>query len=79
MGIEAVWQDRIAGNGEIYYKRSLNNNNEQAIFKDTRNLSNTEGLSECPSIAISGNTSYVVWEDDTYGNHEIFFKRLILL
>jgi hypothetical protein len=41
------------------------------------NLSNNSGISECPSIAISGNDIYVVWEDDTTGNHEILFKRLI--
>ena len=78
--IDAVWQDRITGNGEIYFKRSLNiNNYKPAFLGDARNLSSTDGLSECPSIAIAGNTSYVAWEDDTYGNHEIFFKRVVLL
>ena len=75
--IDAVWQDRITGNGEIFHKRSLNN--EPAFLKAARNLSNTEGLSECPSIAVSGNTTYVVWEDSTYGNHEIFFRKVISL
>jgi hypothetical protein len=75
--IDAVWQDRITGNGEIFYKRSLNN--EPAFLEAARNLSSTEGLSECPSIAVSGNTTYVVWEDSTYGNHEIFFRKVISL
>lgn len=43
------------------------------------NLSNNDGISECPSIAISGNNIYIVWEDDTTGNHEIFFKRNLLV
>jgi hypothetical protein len=43
------------------------------------NVSSNDGISECPSIAISGNNIYVVWEDDTTGNHEIFFKRLIFV
>jgi hypothetical protein len=72
--IDVVWQDRVTGNGEIFY-RSLNN--KQAFVEAARNLSDTEGLSECPSIATSGNSTYVVWEDDTYGNHEIFFKKLV--
>jgi hypothetical protein len=72
--IDAVWQDKVTGNGEIFY-RSINN--KQALIGDARNLSNTESLSECPSIATSGNSTYVVWEDSTYGNHEIFFKKLV--
>ena len=34
------------------------------------NLSNNSGISECPSIAISNNNIYVIWEDYTSGNHE---------
>jgi hypothetical protein len=75
--IDAVWQDRITGNGEIFHKRSLNN--EPSFLKAAKNLSGTEGLSECPSIAVSGNTTYVAWEDSTYGNHEIFLKKVVLL
>jgi hypothetical protein len=73
--IDAVWQDKVTGNGEIFY-RSLNNNSKEGSVEGVRNLSNTEGLSECPSIATSGDSTYVVWEDSTYGNHEIFFKKL---
>ena len=38
-------------------------------------ISNNSGLSECPSIAISDNDNriYVVWEDATPRNHQIFF------
>jgi hypothetical protein len=43
------------------------------------NVSNSDGISECPSLAISGNNIYIVWEDDTTGNHEIFYKRLVLV
>jgi len=42
------------------------------------NVSGNDGISECPSIAISGNNIYIVWEDDTTGNHEIFYKRLVV-
>jgi hypothetical protein len=74
--IGAVWQDKITGNGEIYYKTTLNNNTQPSFREKPVNLSGTEGLSECPSAAISGNTTYVTWEDNTYGNHEIFLKLL---
>jgi hypothetical protein len=39
------------------------------------NLSNNKGRSECPSIAISGDNIYVVWEDLTPGNHEILYTK----
>jgi hypothetical protein len=39
------------------------------------NLSNNSGISECPSIAISNNNIYVIWEDFTPGNHEILFTK----
>ena len=59
--IEAVWQDGVMSNGEIFHKSSLYG--KPALTEPARNLSDTEGLSECPSIAISGKTTYVVWED----------------
>jgi hypothetical protein len=73
--IEAVWQDGVTSNGEIFHKSS--SNVKPALIDPARNLSDTEGASECPSIAISGKTTYVVWEDSTYGNHEIFLKKLV--
>jgi hypothetical protein len=39
------------------------------------NLSNNKDVSECPSIAISGDNIYVVWEDLTPGNHEILYTK----
>jgi len=77
--IDAVWQDKVTGNGEIYYKTSLNNTTQPSFPEKPVNLSGTEDLSECPSVAISGNTTYVAWEDNTYGNHEIFLKKVITL
>lgn len=39
------------------------------------NLSKNEKISECPSIAMSGNNIYVVWEDLTPGNHEVLYAK----
>jgi hypothetical protein len=69
------WQDGISkgNNQEILLKQSTDRGN---TFTDAiENLSNNEGISECPSIAVSNNNVYVVWEDNTTGNHEIFFTR----
>jgi hypothetical protein len=40
-----------------------------------KNISNTPTFSSDPQIAVSGNNLYVIWEDFTPGNWEIFFKR----
>ena len=73
-----LWQDFLKGN--------TNNNNQEILFKMSKdggdiftdaikNISHNKGVSECPSIAVSKNILYSVWEDDTPGNHEIFFTR----
>lgn len=46
-----------------------------SAFIEPINLSNNEGISECPSIAVSGKNIFVVWEDRTAGNNEIFFAK----
>lgn len=43
-------------------------------FQKTVNISNNSGVSECPSLAASGNNLYMTWEDSTPGNHEILFS-----
>jgi hypothetical protein len=72
--IDAVWQDNVTGNGEIFHKRIMKDIPD--FSESSKNLSNTDALSECPSIATSDNDTFVVWEDSTYGNHEIFFKKI---
>jgi hypothetical protein len=69
-----IWQDFLRPNNqEILIKKSTDSGN---TFRDTStNISNNKGTSECPSIAISKNIIYAMWEDDTPGNHEIYFSR----
>ena len=68
----AVWQDVISqGNQDIFIGNIKNSTQSIKII----NLSNNSGISECPSIAISNNNIYVIWEDFTPGNHEILFTK----
>jgi hypothetical protein len=69
-----VWQDFLKPNNqEILIKKSIDRGD---TFANTiTNISNNKGTSECPSIAISKNIVYAIWEDDTLGNHEIFFTK----
>jgi hypothetical protein len=68
-----VWQDIIDGNEEIFYTKS--NANGTSIDKPI-NVSNSIGISECPSITVSTSGIHIIWEDDTTGNHEVLYKRL---
>ena len=69
-----IWQDFLRPNNqEILIKKSSDGGE---TFTDiSTNLSNNKGTSECPSISISQNVVYTLWEDDTPGNHEIYFAR----
>jgi hypothetical protein len=40
-------------------------------------LSDNSGSSYFSSVAVSGSNLHVFWQDDTYGNYEIFYKRSI--
>jgi hypothetical protein len=67
-----VWQDIISQENQDIFITNIKND-----FQSTKllNLSNNTGISECPQIAVSKDYVYVVWEDITPGNHEIFFTR----
>ena len=52
----------------------INSSVTQDNFQKTVNISNNSGVSECPSLAASGNNLYMTWEDSTPGNHEILFS-----
>jgi hypothetical protein len=70
--VYVVWQDNTTGNNDIMFKSSPFNGTK---FRSTRNLSNNNGTSELPQIAAQGNNVYIVWQDNTTGNYDIFFKR----
>jgi hypothetical protein len=70
--VRIVWQDDTLGDSDIFFKAS---GNEGATFGSTKNLSNNDGDSSVPQIISSGSNIYVVWQDDTPGNFDIFFKK----
>jgi hypothetical protein len=67
-----VWNEVDKENTEdIKFIRSSNNG---IAFSAPENLSDNSGNSTDPQIVSYGNSTYVVWEDDTNGNDEIYFK-----
>ncbi|HJS64183.1 MAG TPA: sialidase family protein [Nitrososphaeraceae archaeon] len=72
-----VWQNSFSNQNEdiILLVDDQKDNDHTKIF----NLSNNPGISECPSIAISDNNIYIIWEDYTPGNHEIFLANISIV
>lgn len=70
--VHVVWYDNRDGNQEVYYKRSTDRG--MSWSADVRLTSNT-APSLNASIAVSGSTLHVVWEDGRDGNYEIYYKR----
>ena len=70
--IFVVWHDETPGNAEIYFSMSVDGG---AIWQAAKSLTHNTGASDASRIAISGANIYVVWEDNTPGNCEIFFKK----
>lgn len=70
--VYVVWEDGTRGSWEIFFRASKDNGTS---FGSTINLSKNAGSSNYPEIAWSGKNVYVVWQDDSTGNKEIFFSR----
>jgi hypothetical protein len=60
-------------NEEIFLASSSDNGD--TFSQITTNLSNNSEFSECPSIAASANSIYVIWQDRTPGNNEALFTK----
>ena len=70
--IHIVWEDRRDGNNEIYYKRSIDNGENWS--SDVR-LTNADGSSNYPDVAVNDASLHVTWSDPRDGNNEIYYKR----
>ena len=70
-----VWQNTFSKQNQDILLTVLNNQTGNNFIK-LSNLSNNTSISECPSIAISNNNVYVIWEDFIAGNHEILIAKI---
>jgi hypothetical protein len=68
--VYVVWRDNSSGNNDIYFRKSSDKGNS---FSIPDNLSDNNGSSIDPKIAVTGNNVYVIWSDDTSGNGDIYF------
>ena len=44
------------------------------FFGEVKKISNNNGTSELPQVTAQGNNVYVVWQDNTIGNYDVYFK-----
>jgi BNR repeat-like domain len=71
-GIHVVWNEDTPGNKEIYYKKSMDGGDS---WSTVLRLTFSAGSSQCPALAADFNNGiHVVWEDDTPGNEEIYYR-----
>ena len=68
--VYVVWHDNTPGNFDIFFAFSTDNG---LTFSTPDNLSENSGTSAAPQITSEGNNVYVVWNDDTPGNNDIFY------
>jgi len=70
--LNVVWHDNSPGNFDVFFSRSTDGVN----FSAPVNLSANSGDSLFPQIAVDGQGRVnVVWQDNTLGNAEIFFRQ----
>jgi hypothetical protein len=65
------WDNRTAGNNEIFFARSTNNGQ---TFGEAINLSNSTGGSADNQITAQDNNVYVAWWDNKTGNWEVYSR-----
>jgi len=67
-----IWQDNSTGNDEIFLRKS---NDGGITFGNTTNISNNTGSSTSPQIESFGNNTFVIWQDNSTGNDEIYLRK----
>jgi hypothetical protein len=69
--LHLVWNDDRSGQHEIYYKRSTNGG---LSWSSDMRLTNNNGDSFKPGVAVSDSLVHILWEDLRNGTSEIFYK-----
>ncbi len=72
--VSIVWQDNTLGNSDVFLTRSIDYG---ANFSEPLRITNNYGTSEFPFITADLKDLYIVWEDDTSGNNEIMFEKIL--
>jgi hypothetical protein len=68
-----VWHDWGPGNNEIYYIKSPDGG---TTWTSTHRLTWTSGSSTFPAIYVDSlDGLHLVWQDDTPGNNEVYYKK----
>jgi signal peptidase I len=67
-----AWDDNTTGNYEVYFAKSTDGGNS---FGKVVNISKNLGLSGRSSIAAYNGNVYVVWNDNSTGNYEVYFAK----
>ena len=70
--VYTVWREDTPGNWEIYFRKSIDGG---STWQTRQRITRTAGESRRPAIALDRGTIYVVWQDDTPGNYEIYFRK----
>lgn len=70
--VVVVWRDLTPGNSEIYLKASTDHG---ATWSSMKRITNNAGTSFYPSVALNGTTMHLIWQDDTPGNNEIYYRK----
>ena len=72
-GIPIAGNDASKMDYELYYTHALNSG---GIFAPAENLSESDGTTVSPAIAVSDKNIYVAYTDDSSGNFEILLENL---
>ena len=74
--IYVIWSDRASppDSPDLHFKQSRDGG---ATWERSKRITDNAGGSCAAAMAVDGSTLHVVWQDDTPGNNEIYFKRSV--
>lgn len=71
--VHIVWHDWTPSNAELYYKQSADGG---ASWSSSARILWNSGISIHPDMAVDSNDNlHIIWQDDTPGNNEIYYKK----
>jgi len=73
--VACVWEDYRGPTGQIYSRTSLDGG---STWGAEQKVSESGGNCQLPWAALAGGQLSVVWQDDSLGNPEIFFRATAL-